>query len=414
MLQDDDLPVNSTWEVRFEIMFLSELVVSTKHPSNFQKMMGFHEMLDEKCTRLFEEYAEVARKLGKMEGGDGMREIGEDLDTVGKGLQSELKENTELFTQRFLDYIPGLLKEMSRLRKNEEERNAQVTKLTEDLEGMRKEVEELKKGKEELQKQVSTLEVSLTQKGTELKDEVTKREKVEKKVESLCSEISVQGRDLDQEIVDRKEMGQVWEKRWEEILKGMNELKLSHQEEGNETTKVVEWQNEGGFEIRLAEGGKGTPQSKEGGGGKDEQTEVGKEGPSSKEPQEEPRVEGPPAAEEDKGERLGVPQQKGIKRSEQSGMESSEGVGSQAESLGRPLTKRPRHNKGRHGCFFCTKEGHFRDGCTILTEYIRKGMVSFDSKGRLVASNGQVIPKTPKGDRVELHRMLGLTITFSG
>ncbi|GBG61670.1 hypothetical protein CBR_g23186 [Chara braunii] len=201
MLQDDDLPVNSTWDVKFERMLLSELMVSTKHSTNLQKMMGLHEMLDEKCPRLFEEYAEVARKLGKMEGGDGMREIGEDLDTVGKGFQAELKESTELFTQGFFDYIPGLLKEMSRLRKKEEEKDVQVTKLTEDLEGIRKEVEELKKRKEELQKQVSTLEIFLTQKSKELEDKVAEREKVEKKVEGLCSEVSVQGLDLDDEIM---------------------------------------------------------------------------------------------------------------------------------------------------------------------------------------------------------------------
>ncbi|GBG72932.1 hypothetical protein CBR_g12654 [Chara braunii] len=240
MLQDDDLPVNSSWDVRFERVFLSELVVSTKHSSNLQKMMGLHEMLDEKCTRLFEEYAEVARKLRKMEGGDEMREIEEDLDVVGRGFQAELKGSTELFPQGFLNYIPGFLKEISRLRKKEEDRDVQVTKLTESLEGMRKEVEELKRGKEEPQKQVNTLETSLTLKSKELEDEVAEREKVEKKVEDLCYEVSVQGLDLDDEIKEREKMGQVWEKRWEEILRELEELKSSHQEEGKETAKVVE------------------------------------------------------------------------------------------------------------------------------------------------------------------------------
>ncbi|GBG74875.1 hypothetical protein CBR_g19388 [Chara braunii] len=242
MLQDDDLPVNSTWDVRFERMFLSELVVSSKHSGNLQRMMGLHEMLDEKCTRLFEDYAEIARKMRKMEGEGGVKEIGEDLDKVGKGLQAELKGSTELFTQGFLDYIPGLLKEMSRLRKEEEERDTQVAKFIGDMKGMRKEVEELKKGKEELQKQVSTLRVALSMKGRELEDEAAARGRVEKKVEGLCSEVSVQGLDLDTEISERKKLGQEWEKRWGEILKGMEELKLSHEEKRDETTKVVERQ----------------------------------------------------------------------------------------------------------------------------------------------------------------------------
>ncbi|GBG91269.1 hypothetical protein CBR_g52154 [Chara braunii] len=94
MLQDDDVLVNSSWDVRFERMLLSKLVVSTKHSTNLQKLMGPHEMLDEKCTRHFEEYAEVARKLGKMEGGEEKREIGENLNAMGRGLQEELKEST--------------------------------------------------------------------------------------------------------------------------------------------------------------------------------------------------------------------------------------------------------------------------------------------------------------------------------
>ncbi|GBG62889.1 hypothetical protein CBR_g34261 [Chara braunii] len=176
MLQHDDLPVNSSWDARFERVLLFEMVVSFKHSTNMHKLMGLHEMLDEKCTRVFEKYAQVARKLGEMKRGRDEKELGEDLDALGKELQSELKESTELFTQGFVDYIPELLKKMSRLRKKEEERDAQVTSLTESLEGMRKEVEDLKKGNEELLKQVSTLEVSLTHKSKELKDEVAETE----------------------------------------------------------------------------------------------------------------------------------------------------------------------------------------------------------------------------------------------
>ncbi|GBG81688.1 hypothetical protein CBR_g32683 [Chara braunii] len=208
MLQDDDLPVNSTWDVRFERMLLSKPVMSSKHSDNLQKMMELHEMLDEKCTGLFEDYAEVARKMGEMEREDGMKEVGKDLDTIGKGLPADLKGSTELFTQGLLDYIPGHLKEMSRLRKKEEERDTQVANLIGDMEGMRKEVEELKKGKEELQKQVSTLRAALTMKSRELEDEATVRGRVEKKVEGLCSEVSVQGLDLDTEISERKKLGQ--------------------------------------------------------------------------------------------------------------------------------------------------------------------------------------------------------------
>ncbi|GBG68535.1 hypothetical protein CBR_g3079 [Chara braunii] len=214
MLQYDDLPVNSAWDVRFERMLLSELVVSSSHSDNLQKMMDLHKLLDEKCTRLFEDYAEIARKMGKMEGEGGAKEVGEDLDTVGKGLQAKLKGSNELFTQGFLDYIPGLLKEMSRLRKKEEERDAQVTQLVGEVEGMKKEVEELKKGREELEKQVSTLKASLTMKGKELENEIAERGRVEKKVEGICSEVSMQGQDLDNEISEREKLGQDWEKRW--------------------------------------------------------------------------------------------------------------------------------------------------------------------------------------------------------
>ncbi|GBG78638.1 hypothetical protein CBR_g27864 [Chara braunii] len=210
MLQNNELPVNSTWDVRFERMLLSELVVSSKHSDNLQKMMGLHDMLDEKCTKLFEDYAEIARKMGEMEGGGGIKKIGEDLVT------------------------------WIQLRKKEEERDTQVAKLIEDMEGVKNEVEELKKGKAKLLKQVDTLKASLTMKGKELEDEAAARGRVEKKVEGLCFEVSMQGLDLDEEIYERKKLGQDLEKRWEEILKGMKELKLSHQERGDEATKVVE------------------------------------------------------------------------------------------------------------------------------------------------------------------------------
>ncbi|GBG58600.1 hypothetical protein CBR_g2 [Chara braunii] len=319
MLQHDDLPVNSSWDVRFERMLLSELVVSFKHSTNMHKLMGLHEMLDAKYTKLFEEYAEVARKLGEMEGGRDEKETDEDLSALGKGLQSELKESTELFTQGFLDYIPGLLRERSRLRKKGEERDAQVASLTEGLKGVKKEMEDLKKGKEELLKQVSALEVSLAQKSKELEDEVAEREKIEKKVEGLCSGISKQGEDLEQEIIEREKTSQMWEKRWDEILKGMEELKLSHQEKEKKTTRVTARERKDPLSRKEEER-------------KGEQTEVGKGITSSKSPQEEPRIEGSPASEEEKSKCLALPRQGGIKRNGQPGVESSEGAGSQTET----------------------------------------------------------------------------------
>ncbi|GBG87274.1 hypothetical protein CBR_g45334 [Chara braunii] len=300
---------------------------------------------------------ESGKEIGEMEKGRNEKEVCEDSDALGKGLRSELKGSIELSTQRFIDYIPGLLKEMSRLRKREEERDVQMTRLIEDLKGMRKEVEDLNKGKEELLKQVSTLEVPLAQKGKELEDEVVEREKkMEKKVEGLCSGISVQGEDLEKEITEREKMSQIWEMRWNEILKEMKELKLSHQEKEKETTRVVEWKDEEGFKIKMTAGEREESLSIKEEERKDEQTEVGKEGPSSKRPQEQPRVEGPPASEEEKSECLALPQQKGIKRNGQPGMKSSEGAGSQTETSAQSHKKKARYNKVRSGCFFCTKE----------------------------------------------------------
>ncbi|GBG89616.1 hypothetical protein CBR_g49406 [Chara braunii] len=340
MLQNDDLPVNSSWDVRFERMMLFELVVSSKHSTNMQKFMGLHEMLDEKCIRLFEEYAEVAKKLGKMEKGDDEKEIGEDLDAVEKRLQSELKESTELFNQGFLDYILRLLKEMSRLRTKEEERDAQVEKFTKDLKGVRKEVDDLRKGEEELLKQVSTSEVSLAQKSKELEDEVVEREKMEKKVEGLCSGISVQGEDLKQEISEKENMSRIRKKRWEEILIEMEELRLSHQEKGKETTRVVEWKRDERFEIKMTAEKTGDHLSKEGEKKEGKLTKVEEEGLSGKKSQEEPWIERPLATEEERSECLTLPQLGGTKRGVQPGMELSKGVRSQTEILTRPLTKK--------------------------------------------------------------------------
>ncbi|GBG64080.1 hypothetical protein CBR_g40528 [Chara braunii] len=317
--QYDDLPVNSTWDVRFEGMLLSELVVSSKHSENLQKMMEVHEMLDEKCTKLFEDYAEIVGKMGRMEKEDEVKEVGENLDTVGKGLQADLKGNTELFTQGFLDYIPGLLKEMSRLRKKEEERDTQVAKLVGDMEGMRKEVEELKKGKEELQKQVRQLRAALTMKGRELEDEAAARGRVEKMVEDLCFEVSAQGVDMDTEISERKKLRQEWEKIWGEILKGMGGLKLSHQGKEKETTEMVE-RNEGE--------------------GKWVQTEE--------------RREESPGPEREVSESVAMPLPTQGKKQREFELGSPEGTEDQAETSGQTDMKKIKPNMVGKTCFFCT------------------------------------------------------------
>ncbi|GBG69701.1 hypothetical protein CBR_g4533 [Chara braunii] len=336
--QDDDLLVNSTWDVRFERMFLSEFVE---------------------------------------DGEDGMKEVGEDLDTVGKGLQAELKGSTELFTQGFFYYIQGFLKEMSRLRKKEEERDAQVAKLIEDVEGMKKEVEELKKGKEELQKQMSTLRVSLTMKDKELENEADARGRVEKKVKGLSSEVSVQGQDLDAEISERKKLGQDWEKRWGEILKGMGKLKLSHQGKERETTKMVE----------RKEGGEKRVQTKE-------------------------RKEESPAPKREVSESMAMPLPREGKRQRVSELGSSEGVEDRAKTSTQPDIKKIRPSMAENWCFFCTKEGHLRDDCSILALYIKEGKVKYDNQKRLVAYTRQIIRRIPEEGRVALHRILGLPIDF--
>ncbi|GBG67118.1 hypothetical protein CBR_g81542 [Chara braunii] len=133
----------------------------------------------------------------------------------------------------------GDKEETSEIGKKEDEKDGQVEKLMRDMEEMRKEVRELKKEKEELQKEMSQLRVTLNVRSRELEEEVVTRGKMEIRLDGLVYEVSVLGQDLDNEISERKKLGREWEKRWGEIWKGIERLKLSKQGKEKKVTEMV-------------------------------------------------------------------------------------------------------------------------------------------------------------------------------
>ncbi|GBG80739.1 hypothetical protein CBR_g31294 [Chara braunii] len=118
--------------------------------------------------------------------------------------------------------------EMSEIRKKEDERDAHVKKMMRDMKEMREKMKELTKGKEELQKEVSQLSAALTMNDKKLENEAATIGRMKIKMDGLGSEVSVLGLDLDNEISERKKLGQEWEKRWGQILIGMEGLRLNH------------------------------------------------------------------------------------------------------------------------------------------------------------------------------------------
>ncbi|GBG78019.1 hypothetical protein CBR_g25953 [Chara braunii] len=178
------------------------------------------------------------------EEGEGVEEVEEGKKVQGGGKAPKFKRTKE---KRPI----GDKEETSEIGKKEDEKDGQVEKLMRDMEEMRKEVRELKKEKEELQKEMSQLRVTLNVWSRELEEEVATRGKIEIRVGGLVSEVSVLGQDLDNEISERKKLGREWEKRWGEILKGIEGLRLSEQGKEKKATKMVgrKWGEEKGVQT---------------------------------------------------------------------------------------------------------------------------------------------------------------------
>ncbi|GBG66400.1 hypothetical protein CBR_g60053 [Chara braunii] len=271
----------------------------------------------------------------------------------------------------------GEKEETSEIGRKEDEKDGQVEKLMRDMEEMREEVKELKKEKEELQKEMSQLRATLNVRSRELENEVATRGKMKIRVDGLVSEVSVLGQDLDNEISERKKLGQEWEKRWEEILRGMEEFRLSQQREEKEATEMV-----------------------------------GRKGGEEKGTQTEEKKEEPPAPEKGVSESVAMPLPGQGKRQTESQLDSPKVAEDQVETSIQPDIKRIKPSMIGQRCFFCTQEGHLRDECSILAIYIKEGKAKYDSHKRLVAGTGQTIPKIPEGGRVTLHRILRLRVDF--
>ncbi|GBG83749.1 hypothetical protein CBR_g37550 [Chara braunii] len=166
------------------------------------------------------------------EKGEGVEEDEEGKKVQGGGKAPKVKRTKE---KRPI----GDKEETSGIGKKEDEKDGQMEKLMRDMKEMRKKVRELKKEREKLQKEMSQLRVTLNVRSRELEDEVATRGKMKIRVDGLVSEVIVLGQDLDNEISERKKLGQEWEKRWEEILRGMKEFRLSQQGKEKEATVMV-------------------------------------------------------------------------------------------------------------------------------------------------------------------------------
>ncbi|GBG84404.1 hypothetical protein CBR_g38686 [Chara braunii] len=181
----------------------------------------------------------MAIESGRREVQERVSEEGEGVEEVEKGRKVQGGVKAPKVKRTEGKRLIGDKEETSGIEKKEDGKDDQVEKLMRDMEEMRKEVRELKKEKEELQKEMNQLRVTLNVRSRELEEEVATRSKMEIRVDGLVSEVSVLGQDFDSEISERKKLGQEWEKRWEEILRRMEESRLSQQGKEKKATEMV-------------------------------------------------------------------------------------------------------------------------------------------------------------------------------
>ncbi|GBG60308.1 hypothetical protein CBR_g4263 [Chara braunii] len=202
----------------------------SKLRSDLDKLIRLHELLRDDCEWLLEGGVEVAEKLE----GAGRSQRGNDedgkMEASIKELQEMVKEKEELLNQGVASHIPEILKEIQGLRKREESRDAQVEKMEKEVESMRVEMSKVREEQQELKKQVEALNIALDSKNNEVEKERVEREKLDKEVGKLEGKVNKQEKE-------------------------MEALRKVSQEGGAEMpTKIVEWNDELGFEIRSITG----------------------------------------------------------------------------------------------------------------------------------------------------------------
>ncbi|GBG81729.1 hypothetical protein CBR_g32721 [Chara braunii] len=146
---------------------------------------------------LLEGGAEVAEKFE----GAGRSQRGNDKDGKVEAsireLQERVIEKEELLTQGVASHIPEILREIQRLRKREESRDAQVEKMGKEVESMSAEMNKVREEQQELKKQVESLNIALGSKNKEVEKERVERQKLEKEVGKLEGRVNNQEKEME-------------------------------------------------------------------------------------------------------------------------------------------------------------------------------------------------------------------------
>ncbi|GBG89390.1 hypothetical protein CBR_g49181 [Chara braunii] len=136
-MKEGELSADAPWSEKIERILLIESIRGSKLRSDLDKLIRLHELLRDDCEWLLERGAEIVEKLE----GAGRSQRGNDKDgkmeASMREFQERVKEKEKLFTQGVASHIPEILKEIQRLRKKEEGRDAQVEKIGKEVESMR-------------------------------------------------------------------------------------------------------------------------------------------------------------------------------------------------------------------------------------------------------------------------------------
>ncbi|GBG71895.1 hypothetical protein CBR_g10831 [Chara braunii] len=196
-MKEDELPADAPWSEKIERILLIESIRGSKLRSDLNKLIRLHELLRDDCEWFLEGGVEVAEKLE----GAGRSQRGNDEDEKVKAsireLQEMVKEKKELLTQGVASHIPENLREIQRLRKREESRDAQVEKMGKEEESMTVEMSKVKEEQQKFKKQVESLNIALDSKNKEVEKKKVEREKLEKEVGKLEGKVNKQEKEME-------------------------------------------------------------------------------------------------------------------------------------------------------------------------------------------------------------------------
>ncbi|GBG93344.1 hypothetical protein CBR_g65652 [Chara braunii] len=375
--------VDAPWSEKIEGMLLIESIRGSKLRPDLDKLIRLHELLRNDCEWLLEVEAEIAEKL------EGARRSQRGNDNDGKmeasirGLQERVKEKEELLTQGVASHIPEILREIQRLRKREEIRDAQVEKMGKEVESMRAEMSKVREEQQKLKMQVESLNIALDSKNKEVEKKRVEREKLEKEVGKLEGEVNKQEKE-------------------------METLRKVSQEGGAEIpTKIVEWNDEFGFEIMNITGIIHASGQDPGGVSREALRQRG-------ENNDQPTII--PASANKLVEILTSNTVTKSSNGGESRDEKKRPCSEMVEAGGEKETAIPCHSakktrsEGIKLCWYFMKGMHLTEECPGFQFDEEKGLIKLDENKKLIDRVGNVVKKAKDGFRAQLYRQLSLSM----